>query len=100
MINASLFNYGDIVRLKQLLANTNIELGDYGVVWAVYEYYTDENKTVIEFDYEGTFENRKGDNIDSMFEKENVEKILEIEDAHFSESMKKLWLYINEKAME
>lgn len=97
MNNKPIFNYGDVVRLRKDLENTNLKIGDYGVIWWIYQSYSDESKTTLEFDYEGTFENAESGIEDLMFEEEDVEKELKIQDVPFSEDMKKLWLYLNQK---
>src|SRR5690349_12975224 len=97
MNNVSFFNYGEVVRLKKDLVNANLKAGDYGMVWAVYASYVDENQTTLEFDYEGTFWNNEVNYNDAMFYEEDAEKVLIIENVPFSEDMKKLWLYLNQK---
>jgi hypothetical protein len=97
MNNEPCFNYGDVVRLKKDLENTNLKAGDYGIIWAVYDFYVDESKTVLGFDYEGSFWDNQGNYDDAMFDEEDAEKVLKLEEAAFSEDMKGLWLYINQK---
>ena len=91
------FASGDIVRLKKDLKDTNLKTGDYGIVWAVYPSYIDENKKSLAFDYEGTFWNKRGDYDDAMFEEEDVEKVLKLEETPYSEDMKEFWFYLNQK---
>ena len=97
MNNESFFNYGDIVRLKKDLENTNFKQGNCGVIWAVYEFYVDESKVISGFDYEGTFWDSEGNYNDAMFDEEGAEKVLKLEEAPFSEDMREFWLYINQK---
>src|SRR5687768_8432970 len=91
------FNTGDIVKLKKNLKDTNLKTGDFGIVWAVYQYLSEKNNKVQEFDYEATFWDSRGNDMDSKFEESDAEKVLKIEDVPFSESMKELWLYLNQK---
>ncbi len=100
MDNVSFFNSGDIVRLKKELKDTNIKIGDYGIVWAIYAFYVDESNTTLGFDYEGAFWDSEGNYEDLMFEEEEAEKVLKLEEAPFSEDMKEFWLWINGKKTE
>ncbi len=91
-----IFNYSEIVRLKKDFKNTNLKIGDYGVIWAVYSAYIDESKTSVEFDYEGTFENRECGIYDLMFCREDAEKVLIMKEISFSEDTQKLWLFLTQ----
>src|SRR5262249_54434985 len=97
MDSESFFNFGDVIRLKKDLENTNLKTGDYGIVWAIYEYWVNEDKTALGFDYEGTFWDREGNDDDSMFDQEDAEKVLNLEAAPFAEVMKNLLRYLNGK---
>lgn len=97
MDNKSFFNYGDVVKLKRDLENTNLKAGDYGFVWAVYSAYVDESENALEFDYEGTFENKESEIEDSMFDEEDAEKVTNNVEASFSEDMQNLLIYLNQE---
>ena len=97
MSTKSFFDCGDVIKLKKDLADTNLKHGDYGIVWAVYAYRAEENKEILEFDYEGSFWDKEGNYDDSMFEEEDAEKVSNYEEAPFSEKMKELLLYLNRK---
>ena len=83
MNNESFFNYGDVVRLKKDLENTNLKQGNYVINWVVYEFYVDESKVISGFDYEGTFWDSEGDYNDAMFDEEDAEKVLKLEEHLF-----------------
>ncbi len=51
------YDAGDIVKLKRDLKDFNLKKGNYGIVWAVYQ-YQDANNEISDFDFEGTFWNR------------------------------------------
>lgn len=96
MSNESFFNYGDIVKLKRDSEYNDLKTDDYGIIWAVYAFYIDESKSLLNFYYEGTFWNKKGDCYDEMFEENEIEKVSELEEAPHSEDMKEFWLYLNQ----
>ena len=97
MSNESFFNYGDVVKLKRDSNYNDLKIDDYGIVWAVYASYVDESQSLLEFDYEGTFWNKKGNCHDEMFEEEDVEKVLEINEVPFTEEMREFWQFMNQK---
>ena len=100
MTDESFFNEGEIVKLKRDSRYNDPKVGDLGIVWAVYAYYADERETLTGFDYEGAFWNKEGDCCDEMFEENEVEKVLKIEDAPYFEEMREFWLFINKKYEE
>lgn len=97
MSSNSTFNCGDLVKLKKDSDYTVIRKGDYGIVWAIYAYQNNEDDTIYEFSYEGTFWDKNGKNDDVMFEEEDAEKVFDLECVIFTEDMKKLWIYLNQK---
>lgn len=97
MNNESFFNSGDVIKLKRDSDYNDLKIDDYGIVWVVYKAYVDESETKLVFDYEGTFWNKEGICYDEMFEENDAEKILNIEEVSFSIDMKEFWLFINQK---
>lgn len=97
MSNEPLFNYGEIVRLKKDLENTNLKTDAYGIVWAVYTYLDETTNEILAADYEGSFWDSNGNYDDIMFEENDAEKVFDLKKVPFTEDMKKLWIYLNQK---
>lgn len=91
----TILNYGDVVRLKQNFADSNLKKGNYGIVWAVYQ-CLDEESRIYNSDYEATFWTQEGKHFDLNFEREDVERIEKLEEVSFSQEMKEFWSYINQ----
>jgi hypothetical protein len=78
----------EIVRLKKDRPDAGLKAGDCGVVWGVYDM-----KPPL---FEASFFDENGENTDMMFEEQDVEEVLDIKEATFSEKLEETRRLFNE----